>query len=118
MGYQYFTEYFILGFAGAASAEALKVYELRGKLSTATYQAALRSPLFWAVIFAMLCASGFIAWAVNAYTELAPWQVVLSGIGARSLIRTPAQAKSANRGAHLGGASGAPDKFVLRDLFK
>lgn len=115
--YQFLIEYFALGFAGASAAELLKVYELRGKLATAKYRATLRSPLFWLVLLGMLASSGFIAWAVNATTQLAPWQVVLSGIGARSLIRAPIQAQTANRRTHLGGTSASEARFHVRDMF-
>lgn len=117
-GYQHLLEYFVLGFVGAAAAELLKVYELRGKLSSAKYRAALQSPLFWLVVCGMLSASGFIAWAVNATTQLAPWQVVLSGIGARSLIRAPIQAGSANRRTKLGSSAGSEADFLLADMFR
>jgi len=85
MEYQFLAEYFVLGTLGAAAAELLKLYELRGKWDEPKLEAALRSPIFWAIVIGMLAASGFIAWAVNAKTALAPWQVVLSGIGARTL---------------------------------
>jgi hypothetical protein len=116
MSYEHFLEYFLLGSAGAACAEVLKVYELRGKLSLKKYQNALRSPLFWAVTIGMLIASGFIAWAANSLTQLSPLQVVLSGIGARALIRAPAEAHIANPKASLGSAN--EDEFLLKDIFK
>jgi hypothetical protein len=118
MYYENFVEYFLLGCSGAACAEILKVYELRGKLSLKKYQTALRSPVFWAVTFGMLIASGFIAWSVNALSQLAPWQVVLSGIGARALIRAPVEAHTANPKARLGGNSATEDEFSLKDIFR
>lgn len=118
MNYQFFWDYFFLGAIGAACAEMLKIYELRGKLSSKKYQSALRSPLFWSVTFGMLFASGFIAWAVNSLTQLAPWQIVLSGIGARSLVRAPLEARTANPPARLGASHEAEQKFQIGDLFR
>lgn len=118
MNYQFLLDYFFLGAAGAACAEMLKLYELRGKLSSKKYQSALRSPLFWIVTLGMLVASGFIAWAVNSLTQLAPWQIVLSGIGARSLIRAPLEARTANPPARLGDSGEPQQKFHLDDLFR
>lgn len=116
MEYQYFFEYFVLGASGAAAAELLKLYELRSKWDEPKYSAAIRSPIFWLIVLGMLAASGFIAWAMNATTDLAPWQVVLSGIGARTLIRSPVQASVSRQKMKLG----APREvlaFAARDLF-
>jgi hypothetical protein len=115
--YQYLGSYFALGSLGAAAAELLKLYELRGKWASRKFVSAMKSPVFWCVVAGMLAASGFIAWAINADTKLGPWQVVLSGIGARSLIRAPLQSAHANQASTLGEKT-SRDDFVPADLLQ
>jgi hypothetical protein len=103
MTFAHFGSYFGVGVAAAASVELLKIYELRGKLASKRYAALLRAPLFWTVVAGMLVASGFIAWAANAESDASVWQIVLSAIGARSLIRGTAEMRVANRSISLGG---------------
>ena len=103
------------GFCGAAAEEMLKLYERKGSLGEEKFKAALASPLHWGLVLGMLTASGFLAWAVNAISsDVVPWQIVLSGIGASSLIRIPIEAKEANKPVSSGGASG----FQVQDFFR
>ena len=105
---------FLLGSAGAVAAEVLKLWEYRGSLASKKYQALLHSPQFWTLFFGMIVASGFIAWAVNAPAPTTtPLQVVLTGIGARGIVRGAAEAKTANSEITLGGD---PDRLTLRDI--
>jgi hypothetical protein len=104
---------FSLGALAAAAGEALKLYEYRGRLSSVKYRALLRSGLFWGVFFAMVLASGFIAWAVNANSpEATPLQIVFTGLGARAIARGAAAGHSANRSVTLG----SEDRLRLSDL--
>jgi hypothetical protein len=110
---QTFLALFLLGSAGAVAGEVLKLYELRGKLTSAKYRALATSPLFWGVFGGMLAASGFIAWAVNSTApDPTPLQVILSGIGARGLVRGAAEARTANASPTLGDSN----QVKLRDL--
>lgn len=112
MTFSKFLHFFLLGMAGAASLELLKLYEYRWKLSEKKYQALMRSFSFWAVVAGMLCASGFIAWAFHAEaTNVSPWTVVITGIAARSITREITAAGVATSGTKLG------DKPTLRDIF-
>ena len=109
---------FLLGSGGAAASELLKLYELRGKLSTKRYRAMLRSPLWWFVVAGMLMASGFIAWAINAGQPSAtPLQIVMTGIAARSIVRGVAESKTANAAQRL-GAGAESDDGSLADMFR
>ncbi|MEM7243842.1 MAG: hypothetical protein AAF533_00785 [Acidobacteriota bacterium] len=96
-------EYGLLGAAGAASLELLKLYEYRGKLQASTYRRQVRSAAFWLVVLGMLVASGFIAWAVHAGRQgVLAWHVVITGIAARSVIRSAVAARVAHEPTALG----------------
>lgn len=104
---------FLVGAGGALAGEVLKLYELRSKLAMPKYRRVARSWLFWGVAAGMVAASGFIAWAVNAHDLMAtPFQIMLSGAGARAIIHSATDAK-VNASAHLG----ADDNITLRDIF-
>ena len=110
-------EYFLLGAAGAFSLEALKLYELRARLSSKKFRMLSRSWLFWGVVLAMLAASGFVAWAMFADAEGATvWHVVMTGMAARSIVREIGAARVATRPATLGAAE--EDRVVLADVFR
>lgn len=104
---------FSLGALAAAAGEALKLYEYRGRLTSAKYRALGRSGLFWAVFLAMVLASGFVAWAVNASSpDVTPLQILFTGLGARGIARGAAASYSANRQITLG----SEDRLRLNDL--
>ena len=109
---------FSLGAAGALAGEALKIYEYRGKLTTKKYRQLAKSPLFWSVVTGMLMASGFIAWVVNTGTSATQLQVVLTGIGARGMVRGVAEAGTAQRSVQLGASDASNTNIGLGDLFK
>ena len=113
---QEFFYYFWIGAAGAASLEALKLWELRGKLDQVRYVNLRRSPRFWALVAGMFLASGFLAWAFCAGRDpwATPWQVVLAAVGCRSFIRCGIETSVANSRTKLGG-DGSAD---LRDAFR
>lgn len=108
---------FFLGAGGALASELLKLYELKGKLTTAKYQRLSRSPLFWAVGAGMLLSSGFVAWAVNSGDTAQPLQVVLTGIGASRILRGGGETTVANRGSRLGASTGE-DSVRLSEVFQ
>lgn len=111
---QNFIAYFLLGACGALASELLKLYELRGRLSTVKYVKLAHSPLFWVVSTGMILSSGFIAWAVNSGVPNAtPLQVVLAGIGARGLVRGIGETGTANAPDNLG-----EDRITLRDILQ
>jgi hypothetical protein len=114
----HFFEYFIVGALGALASELLNLYEFRGKLPQKRFQALARAPLFWIVGFGMILSSGFIAWAVNAASDVAatPLQVVLTGIGARGIVRGTAAARAANSPATLGGDAEVGESVRLKDI--
>jgi hypothetical protein len=99
--------YFLIGAGGAAAYELLRLYVLMGKLPKRKFMAMIRSPLYVSVTFGLVVASGFIAWGINANADPTPWQLIMSGIGARSLVSKPAEIHFAKGGATLGGS--APD---------
>lgn len=109
--------YFWLGAGGALAFELLKLYELKGKLSQKRYVALARSPLFWGVVAGMLLASGFVAWAVNSGSSVTALQAVMSGIGARSIIRSGLEARVANASAPLGQKDASGEKVRIADAF-
>lgn len=89
MDYSNLIEFSLLGMAGAISMELMKAYQLRGKLSLKKYQKMLKSYLFWIVTIGMIIVSGFFAWVINV-SSINPTilQIVISGIGANSIIRS------------------------------
>jgi cell division septal protein FtsQ len=104
--------FFLLGMAGAASLELLKLYEYRSKLSQKKYRALMRSLTFWALVAGMLLASGFIAWAYHADApNVSRWTVVITGIAARSITREITASRVAAAPTNLG------DGPSLRDIF-
>lgn len=103
---------FLLGMAGAASLEIFKLYEYKAKLAEKKYQRLMRSIPFWATVAAMLCASGFIAWAINSQIpNVPPLPVICTGIAARSIAREGLALGAARSGTKLG------DGLSLRDIF-
>jgi hypothetical protein len=116
VGLEHFWAFFLIGAMGGASVELLKLYEYRHTLSARKYMRLWRSPVYWAAILAMITVSGFTAWAVNASSSgVNPWQLVLTGIAARTLIREVASAKVASSPTTLGEAG--EDDLSLSDLF-
>ena len=95
--------YFLIGAAGAAAYELLRLYVLMGKLPKRKFVAMIRSPLYTSITLGLIVASGFIAWGINANADPTPWQLIMSGIGARSLVSKPAEIHFAKGGATLGG---------------
>jgi hypothetical protein len=109
-------EFIAYGALGAASLELFKLYEYRGKLHLKKFQKLVRSPLFWLVVFGMLCAAGFIAWAMNMNRDgVSVWEVVVTGIAARSIVRELLAAKEAQSPIKLGEDS--TDKVTVKDIF-
>jgi hypothetical protein len=110
-----FFHHFLLGAGGAATLEALKLWELQGKLNEAKFRKLLTSYVMWIPLIAMLAASGFVAWA---YYESAPstdtWNIVLAGIAARTLAREVVSTKLSHGKIKLG-----PDDngVTVRDFF-
>ena len=98
-----FWYYSLMGAGGATAAELFKLYEFKAKLTASKYAKLVRSPLFYFSVVGMLAASGFICWAVNANagsaTEI---QLLISGIGARSIARGAAVASARESGVPLG----------------
>lgn len=110
-------EFIFYGICGAASLEMLKAYEYRAKLNLKKFQKLIRSPLFWSVVAGMLLASGFIAWAANVdRTEVRIWEVVATGIAARSIIRDVFASKEASKPTKLGNDT-AIDSINMKDIF-
>lgn len=108
-------QFVLLGSLGATSVELLKLYENRGKLPQKKYQALARSQLFWLVTMGMLLSSGFIAWAVHADREgVRIWDIVITGIAARSVVRGAVASKVANSRTNL-GVHESP--VSVRDIF-
>ena len=115
MDYSNLMEFSALGMAGAFSMEIMKMYQLRSKLTLKKYQKMFKSISFWIVTIGMIIASGFFAWVINA-TSLSPTilQIVISGIGANSIIRNiSANAILKKDGIELG----RDDDFNIKDIF-
>jgi hypothetical protein len=109
-----FTTDFIVGAAGAAAFEILKLYEIKHKLASKQHARLLRSGLFWLVVVGMIAASGFVAWAFCAGQPNAfPAKVALMGIAARSLARDGLAAISAKQSIKLGDDG----RLSFRELF-
>src|SRR4051812_20435188 len=83
-----FLHHFLIGAAGAAAFEGLKLWELQGKLDEAKFREALKSLVFWLPLLLMLSAAGFFAWAYyDGVPTVKAWDLVIAGVGARTLIR-------------------------------
>lgn len=107
-------EYISLGFGGAIAVEILKLYEKMGTLPGRKFRAILFSKIYWIMIILMAIASGFIAWGINSASEAATvWQVIISGIGARTLVAKPIELNVAHSNVELGDNN----KITLRDIY-
>ena len=111
-------EYFVLGLAGAASLELLRLYRKRDELrkEAGKFEDLLRSPLNWLIVAGMLVASGFVAWALNTDAGTATtWQVVLSGMAARAIARDTSAIGLGPEKVPLGSSEGS--KITLQREF-
>ncbi|KAA3658015.1 MAG: hypothetical protein DWQ04_26395 [Chloroflexi bacterium] len=114
MDFSDFPVLFILGFGGAAALELLKLYDYRGKLTKKKYNKLMKSFSFWVVVLGMLVASGFIAWAFHAGSQdLRIWNVVMTGMAARSIVREAVSAQVVNASTKLGDQ----DSITAKDIF-
>ena len=78
------------------------------------YQKLMKSASFWGVVLGMLVASGFIAWAFHTGSQdLRVWNVVLTGMAARSLVRESISAQVANAPTKLGSDAAV----TVKDIF-
>lgn len=114
--------YFLVGALGALAFELLRMYELYGKLNTRKFRALFGSFLYWVTFAGMVAASGFVAWAIYVDGgEPTHWQLILSGIGARSLVSKPIELGVVKIGQLGVKSSASPDsrenKLTLRDIF-
>jgi hypothetical protein len=100
---EFFRDFFI-GAAGSGAFELLKLYQLRGKLDARTYHSLLRKGWYWTIVIGFLAASGFIAWAYNSGKPVTPWELVITGVAARSLAREGSAALVASKAPTLGAA--------------
>jgi hypothetical protein len=108
-------EHFLIGATGAIAFEFLKLYERMEKLEADRFQLMVTSRLYWVIVGLMAIASGFVAWGINATAQDATiWQVIISGIGARSLVSKPIEIHVARKNTDLGGDSSQ----TFRDMFE
>jgi hypothetical protein len=103
---------FALGAAGSLAGEIFKLWAYKGKLTNKKFHQLGSSLLFWGVLVAMVMASGFVAWVVNSGVPATKLQVVLTGIGARGILRGVAEAGAA-QGVSLGEED---ERLGLKDL--
>ncbi|KAI9134029.1 hypothetical protein [Acaryochloris sp. CCMEE 5410] len=109
-----FIERFWLGFVGAIVFEIIKLYEMMGKLESKKFRSIMTSKIYWIMIIMMAAASGFIAWGINdGYDNVSTWQVIMSGIGARTLVTKPIELNIAHKNTELGDKS----KISLKDIY-
>jgi hypothetical protein len=112
-----FLHHFILGAGGAAAFEALKLWDLHGKLGEERFLRLLRSFSLWIPLVLMLAASGFLTWAFyDGDAKAKTWNLVVTGIAIRTLVREVASAGFANSKRMLGGAK--PGEPSVRDFFE
>ena len=115
MDYSNLIEFSLLGMAGAFSMEIMQMYQVRSKFTLKKYQKMFQSLSFWIVTIGMIIASGFFAWVINA-SSINPTilQIVISGIGANSIIRNiSANVVLKKDGIELGGE----EDFNIKDMF-
>jgi len=106
-------EGFLLGALGAAAMELIKLYERYETMKLGRFKAMVRSGLFWGVEAGLVLGSGFLAWAMHAQAEkLVFWQVVMTGIAARTIARESLTIQQAGAETKLGG-----ETVTLRDIF-
>jgi hypothetical protein len=111
-----FITYSSIGFAGALCLELFKLYELREKLARKKSRALFQSPVYWIATLGMLCASGILAWLINASVQNpTPWQLAIAGIAGRSLLRVPGEVTAAKGKLHAGRGDSTVD---LLDVFR
>ena len=109
-----FMKYGLLGFAGALAVEILRLYELMGKQGEERFKMTLRSGVYWFMTFSMAVASGFFAWAINSEVNSASvWQIVVTGVGARTLLVKPFELRAARAEPKLGSGN----QISLRDIY-
>jgi hypothetical protein len=98
-----FFHHFAIGSAGAAAFEALKVWELTGRLTETRFRRMLTSLKNWCLLVSMLAASGFLAWALYAgKPDVTPWNLAMSGIVIRTTVRELMSAAAAHSMPKLG----------------
>lgn len=107
-------EHFLLGFGGAIAVEIMKLYEMMGNTEAQKFKKIISSLIYWIMMLLMAVASGFIAWGINDGVETATvWQVIISGVGARTLVTKPIELNIAHKNTELGNK----DKVTLKDIY-
>lgn len=83
--------YSLIGACGATIVETFNIVNTVATRPEVTVRRLLRSTFFWFITILVLTLSGLAAWIIN-YQSIAPsvLQILISGIGARSLIRLAA----------------------------
>lgn len=108
----------LIGAAGAAAFEALKLWELQGKLEARKFRRLMWSFVFWGPFLMMVLASGFFAWAYWAGKTATPWDLVIAGIAARSLIRESIATAFAHAKPEETLGQPTESDVSLRDVFR
>ena len=109
-------EYALYGACGAASLELLKLYEYRAKLRADRFRRVCKSPMFWSIVTGMLAASGFVSWAMHAESsDVRIWNIVVTGIAARTIVRELTATKVAAKTLKLGADD--TEAPTLREIF-
>lgn len=116
---QDFLHHFVIGAAGAAAFEALKLWELQGKITEGKFKKLLGSLSLWIPLTLMLAASGFLAWAFyEGKSEVKAWNLVVVGITVRTLVREVTSAGFAHSKIKLGGSDRKEETAGVRDFFQ
>jgi hypothetical protein len=79
---------FLVGAAGAAAFEAMKLWQIHDTLEETKFRALLRSWVMWMPLTGMLLSSGFLCWALyDGQATVRAWELVTAGITTRTAIR-------------------------------
>lgn len=100
---------FAVGAAGAMAGEVFRLHDLYERVPARRFRALISSHLYWAFAAAFVLSSGFIAWAINTGLDATMWQVVIAGLGARTIWAKSAQI-AVSRGPSLGAKVTADDQ--------
>lgn len=109
-------ESFLLGACGGFSLEIVKLYHRYGQDKIEDFNNYVKSWAYVILAISLIFISGFIAAVINSQGSASQFQVVITGIAARSIIREAASAGIANKGPSLGGQQ-AKIKSTIRHFF-
>lgn len=96
-------EYLLIGLLGGLALELLQLHIYKGRITEKKYHKLLTSPLFWLCSGGLVLGAGLVAWGMNADQDnQRVFDVFVTGIAARSIVRELLAAKNVSAPTKLG----------------